>query len=160
MSEEQPITTDIEVLREMVRLAEKRRDEEFHRMEKLNTYNLALIAFAGSFLSLLVSIQFDVVVVQISGALLIISILSSLLAIRPRTIHGGTVVIDSDVRAVRNGERLSQQLYLLDTADLTEGAARSMAQSASQKTRLTIISAILLACALLAAYTLVAYATP
>ena len=34
---------DIEVLREMIRLAEKRRDEELQMIELINQYNLTLI---------------------------------------------------------------------------------------------------------------------
>lgn len=69
-----PANTHTDVLREMVRLAEARRTEELQMMERVNHYNLALIAFSGSFLSLLVTAHFANVVVIIAGCILLISI--------------------------------------------------------------------------------------
>ncbi len=106
---------DIEVIKEMVRLAEQRRAEELHRMEKLNNYNLALIAFSGSFLSLLVTANFALTVLRIGGFILLLSILSSLFAIRPRIIRGGSIVIDEDVQSLRAGSAILLATALFST---------------------------------------------
>jgi len=150
--------TDIDILREMVRLAENRRTEELEHIDRVNRYNLALIAFSGSFLSLLVSTHFEPTVVRLAGFFLCLSILSSLIALRPRKLKGGAIVIDEDVQALRSGQSLQLHSYLLDLADLTERAASSANIFSRDKKRWTIYSAILLAISLISTYILYAYA--
>ncbi|MEN9561174.1 MAG: hypothetical protein RIQ56_447, partial [Candidatus Parcubacteria bacterium] len=123
--------TDIEVLKEMVRLAENRRTEEFRAIERLNQYNLALIAFSGAFLSLLVTANFEVLTVQLSGLALLISISISLLTIRPRTLKGAVLTVDEDVRAIQRGEKLLLNDYLIETAYLLDSAASKAGQRAA-----------------------------
>lgn len=149
---------DIAVLREMVRLAENRRNEEFEHIERVNRYNLALIAFAGSFLSLLVTVKLAVVIVQIAGAFLLLSIVFSLLAIMPRKMKGGTLVVEDDVKIIRSGHTLDLQEYLLSTAELTDRAAANAAIFSKIKKWLTLFSVFFLAISLATAYYLHAYA--
>ncbi len=153
-----PGDTDIEVLREMVRLAENRREEEFKITEKLNQYNLALIGFSGGFLSLIISTKLPAVIVQVSGICLIISILLSLLAIRPRTLRGGTLTIDEDVKAMQEGKNISLRDHLLMTADLLDRANRALGPLRRKKSFVTLFAAIFLAISLLSTYILYAYA--
>jgi hypothetical protein len=153
-----PIHTDVEVLREMIRLAENRRNEELAAIEGVNKYNLALIGFAGGFLSLLVTATFPKIIVQVTGFFLLLCIGTSFLTIRPRILKNGSLKIDSDVMAVRNGAVLPYKDYLLAVGDLTNLAATAAKQLALIKRRLTIISAIFLACALLSTYILYSYA--
>ena len=151
-------TPDIDVLREMVRLAENRRNEEFAHIERVNRYNLALIAFSGSFLSLLITASFPKQTVGIVGAFLIISIIFSLIAIRPRTLKNGVLIIEDDIQNLRSGQRVSLYDYLLETAEFTEQAANSATMLSHTKKRLTIFSALFLALALAATYYLYVYA--
>ena len=81
----------------MVRIAESRRDEELAHIERVNRYNLALIAFSGSFMSLLVTAGFSFLVVRIAGIFLIASIACSLFALKPRK-TAAALVIDDDVK--------------------------------------------------------------
>jgi hypothetical protein len=148
----------ITVLREMVRLAENRRKEELEQIERVNRYNLALIAFSGSFLSLLVTAKFPILTVQISGFFLGFSVVASLIALRPRVIRGGTLVIDEDVAALREGKDLTLSDYLLVTSDLTDKAGTSAAALSHQKKWWTQAAAICLALALALTYYLYAYA--
>lgn len=154
MNEEQ----DIAVLREMVRLAEDRRTEALEGLDRVNRYNLALIAFSGSFLSLLVSIQVDPDIVQIGGIGLIISIFVSLATVRPQNVPGGALEVTADVQAFRAGTPQPLRTYLIDVADLTNIAAASLNRLARVKKRGTIISAIFLAFSLAVTYILYAYA--
>jgi hypothetical protein len=64
---------------------------------------LALIGFAGGFLSLLVTATFPKIIVQVTGFFLLLCIGTSFLTIRPRILKNGSLKIDSDVMAVRNG---------------------------------------------------------
>src|SRR3989338_3360277 len=115
---------EIDVLREMVRLAEMRRTEALDMIERLNKYNLAIIAFAGTFLSVLVTSELPRSAVQFSGIFLIISITGSLYAVRPQRVpDGGALDVANDVKAFRAGQTLDLQSYLLDVADLTNTAA-------------------------------------
>ncbi len=155
MHEEQ----DIAVLREMLRLAEKRRSEELELMERINKYNLALIAFAGAFLSLLVSRDFPRLVVQVSGALLLMSIFVSLFTVRPQLLKGaGALSIEDDVLLLKKNNTLTLKQYLLDSAELTDRAATSIAILTVEKKRWTILSAFFLVLALCSTYTLYSYA--
>ena len=152
------LNTDVDVLREMVRLAERRRNEELDALEKVNKYNLALIAFSGSFLSLLISTGLDVYIVRISGFALVLSILSSLSAIRPKILKGGAISIEDDVTSIKKGGNLNIQRYLVDVAELTNMAAISITKHTQEKRRWTIASASFLAFSLGITYILYAYA--
>ena len=149
---------DIDILREMIRLAENRRSEEIQAIERLIKYNLALIAFSGSFLSLLLTTTISKPIVEIAGWFLLVSVASSLLAIRPRSVFGGTLVVSDDVKALRKGESISLREYLLETADLLEQANAKIAPVRRYRAQMTIFSAILLALALFATYALYVYA--
>lgn len=150
---------DILVLREMVRLAENRRTEELEGIERINKYNLALIAFTGSFLSLLITTKFPTVTVLIAGGFSLLSIGLSLVTIRPRTLRGGGALsVRSDVTLMKNGEQMALRQYLLDTAELTDLAATSIGALSSVKKRLTIYSALSLAAAMVVTYTFYVYA--
>lgn len=152
------IHADIEVLREMVRLAENRRTEMFDSIEKVNKYNLAIIAFSAGFLSLLVSAQLDLLLVRIAGASLLFSILLSLFAVRPKTILGASLMINDDVELLKKGIAIQTNEYLLLVAELTDVAATNLNARAKEKKILTILSAIFLAFALFSSYILYAYA--
>jgi len=151
-------TIDIAVLREMVRLAEHRREEALHMIEKVNQYNLAIIAFAGSFLSLLITVDFPKLIVQLSGISLVVSIVVSLYSIRPQKVVGGALDIADDIDALNKKELLTLTSYLLDVAELTNKAATSLHVLARAKKRTTIVAASLLAFSLIMTYTLFAYA--
>lgn len=99
------VSADINVLREMVRLAENRRSEALDTTERMDKYNLALIAFAGSFLSLLLSVDISISILQISGANLIVAILISLFAVRPQRILGGSPDITEDIIFMKQQKR-------------------------------------------------------
>ncbi len=156
--ESAPGNTDIDVLREMVRLAENRRKEELENVERVNRYNLALIAFSGSFLSLLVTAKFDLKLVKFAGIFLILSIISSLWALRPRNVQGGTLLIAKDIDRFNKHEAIPLHQYLFETASLTESAATSLTILSKQKKWWTLISVILLAISLAITYYLYAYA--
>ena len=162
MAEKKVITeVGIAVLREMVRLSEARRSEALDAIEKVNKYNLALIAFSGSFLSLIVTSDIDQEIVRIAGAFLVASIVISLITIRPMKIKGGILVIDKDVDEIRKtGETFPLEQYLLDIADLTSRAAIAIDKVTSVKKSGTICSAFLLAFALLSTYIYHGYAAP
>ncbi len=148
----------MEVLREMIRLAEDRRAEELRDLERVNKYNLALIGFSGSFLSLLVTIDFPVNLRQIAGALLILSIIFSLLAIAPRRLFGGSILLEDDIEHLRKGQSIDQTSFFLETVTVIEGAATALTKRAREKKRLTMISAVFLATSLIITYILIAYA--
>ncbi len=150
--------TDIDVLREMVRLAENRRAEMNESLERINRYNLALVAFSAGFLSLLVTVSFNLFIVQASGLLLLFSIFFSLLAIRPRTLKGVTLMIDQDVDILKKNIHIELREYLLVTAELTDVAATKINERGAEKKRFTILSAVSLALALITTYILYAYA--
>lgn len=149
---------DIDVLREMIRIAEGRRVEMLETLERINKYNLAIVAFSASFLSLLVTATFDVLIVQCAGIPLLLSIFVSLFAVRPKAIHGASLVIDEDVEILKKGTHLDYREYLLLVAELTDAAGSHLNKRTSEKKRLTIFSAILLALALITTYSLYAYA--
>ena len=151
-------TEDIEVLREMVRLAENRRTEMFESLERVNKYNLALIAFSATFLSVLVTASFELFIIQSAGALLIVSIFLSLFAIRPKTIHSAALKIDKDVEQIKKGQHVHLKEFLLVTAELTDNAATNINKRALEKKIFTICSALSLAFALTITYILYAYA--
>lgn len=137
----------------MIRLAENRRNEEFQALERISQYNLALIAFSGSFLSLLITATLPKIVPMISGVFLIVSVSVSLFAIRPKSIAGGTLVIDKDVAAIKSGKRIALGEYLLETAALLDAANNTIGPLRRKRVKFTIASAIFLALALLSAYT-------
>ncbi len=151
MTEQSP---DLGVLREMIRLAENRRNEEFQALERISQYNLALIAFSGSFLSLLITAELPKVIPMISGVFLIASVSISLIAIRPKSIIGGTLVIDRDVTALKSGQHIALSDYLLETAHLLDEANNMIGPLRRRRVKLTIISAVFLALALFSSYTL------
>lgn len=142
----------------MVRLAELRRYEALEMIERINKYNLAIIAFAGSFLSLLATADVEIYVVRFAGVNLILSIITSLLAVRPERVKGGALDVEEDVSALRNNEKISTEQYLLDVAVLTNDAARSLQLHANAKKKGTIIAALFLAFSLIVTYILVSYA--
>lgn len=148
----------VDVLREMVRLAEKRRDEALHMIERMNKYNLAIVAFAGSFLSVLVTADMPIEAVRLSGACLIASVIVSIAAVRPERIQGGALDVAEDVVAFRQGQTPSLECYLADVAELTNGAAESLQHYANRKKKWTIVAALFLALSLVSAYILAAYA--
>ena len=145
---------DIEVLREMIRVAEKRRDEELQMIERINQYNLALIGFSGSFLSLLVTVKFPIIVVIVAGALLLVSLTVSLATIRPRVLKGGAIDLRYDIDQAKDGKISSLYYYLLETADVIQEAATKAGQRSYEKKNGTIFSALFLVLALAATYTL------
>ena len=150
---------EIDVLREMVRLAEMRRTEALDMIERLNKYNLAIIAFAGTFLSVLVTSELPRSAVQFSGIFLIISITGSLYAVRPQRVpDGGALDVANDVKAFRAGQTLDLQSYLLDVADLTNTAAGQLHTVARKKKEVTLFAALFLALSLVTSYTLFVYA--
>jgi len=144
----------------MVRLAEDRRTEALQSLEKVNQYNLALIAFAGSFLSLLVSLPFERTTIIVVGLFLLSTIFLSLWNIRPQTVKGGVLVIDEDVKAMRDKKKIIYADYLLDIADLTSRASIQIQKVMLLKKRGTIYSACFLAIGLFLTYILHVYATP
>lgn len=146
------------VLHEMVRLAEMSRTEALNTIERINKYNLALIAFAGSFLSLLISTNIAQPIVQIAGASLIITIILCLYTIRPQRIQGGTPDITDDIQILRSKQQLILSGYLLDVAELTNNASIALQKAGSHKKRTTIVAASFLAFSLVSTYSLVAYA--
>lgn len=148
----------IEVLREMVRLAEGRRGEALDMIEKMNKYNLALIAFAGTFLSLLISTNVPLPTLRFVGAFLILTVISSLVAIRPQKIRGGAPDISDDIRLFQEGKGYPLSEYLLAVASVTNEAASELHFIADVKKKFTILAALLLAFSLLLAYILFAYA--
>ncbi len=148
----------IAVLREMIRITENWRDEQLQTIERINQYNLALVAFSGAFLSLLITAQFSRPITEICGLCLLVSIAISLLTVRPMRMKFGAVVIDNDVEMLRNGEILGLHDYLLDVADLTNQVTHSMDRFVRVKKKWTIYSAIFLALALVSTYTLYVYA--
>ncbi len=150
--------TSVEVLREMVRLAENNRNEQLKMLDRVNQYNMAVIAFSGAFLSLLVSLKFSKITVETAGAFLLISVTLSLIALAPRHIKGGNLIIDDDVSALRSGKHLDLGPYLLETADLTEKAVVAINELGRRKRLWTIFSAVFLALALLTAYITFVYA--
>jgi hypothetical protein len=152
------INADIDVLREMVRLAENRRAEMLDAIEKVNKYNLALIAFSAGFLSLLVTVSFNIFIVRLAGGLLLLSIIFSLFAVRPKRIRGVTLMINDDVDLLKQGIEMDLKEYLLAVAELTDVAASTLNNRAKEKKTLTILSAISLALALSSSYILYAYA--
>ena len=158
MSHDVSPESEILVLREMIRLAERRRDEEIAHIERVNRYNLALIAFAGSFLSLLISTDVPLFTFRIVGGVLILSLLLSLVALLPRTVEGGALLIDEDVLAIRKRNVPALSAYLLETANLTEQAASRLATLSISKKKWTICSAIVLVIAIATMYVLSAYA--
>ena len=149
---------DIQVLREMVRLAENRRTEALEMIERMNRHNLALIAFAGTFLSLLISLDIPLLVTRISGGSLICTILISLFTIRPQKVSGGTPDISEDIILLRSSKYLSISSYLLDVADVTSRAGSRLHGLAAIKKKTTIFAASFLAFSLLITYILLAYA--
>ncbi len=157
-TEAQEATTDISVLREMVRLAENRRTEALEMIEKINKYNLAIIAFAGTFLSLLVTGDFAYLIIRLSGGCLIVSIVFALIAIRPQKVKGGALDIVDDIKMLKNNQFIRLDSYLLDIADLTNKSAASLHLVARSKKAMTISAALFLACSLFFTYTLYAYA--
>jgi hypothetical protein len=147
------------IIREMVRLAENRRTEAIGRLEKINQYNLAMIGFSGTFLSLLVTAEFPIAIVRVAGLSLIASIGVALCNISPKPLKGATLLIDEDVYALRRGEDAGPFAdYLLSVADLTEAAATVIHKRASVKKRWMTMSAIFLAFSLISTYILYAYA--
>ncbi len=144
--------TDIDVLREMVRIAENRRNEELEGTEKMNRYNLALIAFAGTFLSLIVTAKLHPVILIMSGFFLSSSIICSLLAIYPRKLIGGVLAVDEDIAALQRGETLYIHAYMIDTARLTDNAAQKAGELVGIKKRWTIFAALFLASSVVCTY--------
>jgi hypothetical protein len=142
----------------MVRLAENRRAEMLDAIEKVNKYNLALIAFSAGFLSLLVTVSFNIFIVRLAGGLLLLSIIFSLFAVRPKRIRGVTLMINDDVDLLKQGIEMDLKEYLLAVAELTDVAASTLNNRAKEKKTLTILSAISLALALSSSYILYAYA--
>lgn len=152
MNTRETTSEEIDVLREMVRLAESRRTEELQRVSTVNQYNMALIGFAGGFLSLLVTASFPHITVIIAGAFLIISITMSLISLAPRTLKGAIVRIDDDVSDMRNGKNISMSQFLLDTADIMEKAGFIISNRGQEKKLLTVLSTFFLALALFTTY--------
>jgi|GEM_PF-6237398 len=144
---------NLDVLREMVRLAERRCEEELHMIERVNQYNLALIAFSAGFLSFLVANDFSKSTVGVIGASLIASFVLSLIAISPRRLKG-TLEIIEDVEAIRKRERLLLHDYLLSVAELTDTVAMNVSILVRKKKKITIYAAIFLAVALIGTYIL------
>src|SRR3989338_4890572 len=151
-------TQDIEVLREMVRLAENRRTEALEMIERLKKYNIALIAFAGSFLSLLITVGSSLLSLRVAGGSLVATICFSLYAVRPQRVHGGALNVASDVSSIKEQKNLLFAPYLLEVAELTNNAATTLHAFAISKQRVTTISALFLAFSLIGAYILYAYA--
>ncbi|HVW67078.1 MAG TPA: hypothetical protein VHA78_05130 [Candidatus Peribacteraceae bacterium] len=151
-------SADIAVLREMVRLAENRRVEQLQMMERINQYNLGIIAFSGSFLSLLITIKVPSPIFYVSGCFALLAIGTALWTIRPQTLKGGTLLIADDIASIRRGEKLSLSDFLLTTSELTEHAANAASKRAHLKKQCTIIAVFFLAISLLFAYSLYAYA--
>lgn len=149
---------DIAVLREMVRLAEHRREEAVDMIDKINKYSLAVVAFAGSFLSLLISANLSINIVRFSGLCLVLSIIFSLIAIQPKRVKGGVLDIADDVDAIHQQKKLLLHNYLLETAALTNSAAESLQMHANNKKKWTIVAALFLALSLITTYILYAYA--
>ncbi len=147
----------MDVLREMVRLAEKRRDEELHMLERVNQYNLGIIAFATGFLTFLFSNGFGQGTTVLDGFLLLVSIFISLFAISPRRLKA-TLIIEDDVEAISNGVVLDLKEYLLETAALTDKTASNISDLLFWKKKVTILSAATLVSALTVTYIL--YAMP
>jgi len=149
----------IDVLREMVRLAENRRAEALSALEKMNKYNLAIVAFAGSFLSLLVTVPMSIVIIRSAGLSLITSIIFAIWSIRPHRLRGGGALdIGDDVVALKHNQTLKIKQYLLDTAEFTNISANALQSYANNKRKWTIIAAVFLAFSLLITYILAAYA--
>lgn len=146
------------VLREMIRIADERRTVALDMLERVNKYNLALIAFAASFLSLLVTVEFPILIVQIAGACLIVSVFVALLNVSPKPIKGATLLLDEDIAHLKRGGTFQLQEYLLAVAELTENAASVVQQRVSIKKRWTTVSASFLVFSLLGTYLLYAYA--
>jgi hypothetical protein len=152
------IATDIEVLREMVRLAENRRSEQKEMIERIIRYNLGLIGFSGSYLSLMITVHFPLVILYPAGFFLLCSIVISLFAVRPQVLKGSTLLIKDDITEIRSGKTMQLHDFLLLTAELTENGADSFHKRAHERKNLTIISAALLAISLILTYILYAYA--
>ncbi len=148
---------ELAVLREMVRLAEIRRSEELLMLERINQYNIALIVFNGSFLSLLVTAEIRITIVQNAGLLLIASMILSIYGIWPKILRGG-VDIEDDLESYRRSEEMKIQEYLYATAKAVNEAAQNIAEFNIRKKKITGIAAILLAFSLLAVYIQYAYA--
>ena len=146
----------IEVLREMIRVAEKRKDEEFTMLERINQYNLALMAFVGGFLSLLLTADLAIEILQSAGFLLLCSICFSLWAIRPRIIKGA-LIIEDDISALKNKKDISLYSYLLDEAELVERIGNAASALVIQKRWATILAGIFLVLSLCLTYTMHSY---
>jgi hypothetical protein len=155
---QQDPTKDLPLIREMIRLAEDRRAEALDRLERVNKYNLALIGFAGSFLSLLVTVDFPLIVLRVAGACLIACVLTSLLNVSPKPLKGATILIDEDVEHLKRGGTFAEREYLLAIAELTERAATIISRRVHTKKHWTTLSASFLAISLLSTYILLAYA--
>ncbi len=155
---EQATATDIAVLREMVRLAENARSETVQSLERLNQYNLGIIAFNAGFMSFLVSNSFPMTTIRVAGIFLLISMFTSLFALSPKKIRGAVLRVDTDVRALKQGEQIDLYEFLLATAELTDRAFVILQERAKEKKFLTIFSSTFLVLALVFTYTLYAYA--
>lgn len=147
----------IAVLREMIRIAETRRTEELEHIDRVNRHNLALIGFSGSFLSLLITVDLPLHIVQIAGSLLLSSVCCSLIAIMPRKLSA-SIFIEKDVEHYRYGYAYALHAYLLDIAGLQEKHATVLMEFSAKKKFWTILSAIFLAAALFITYVLFVYA--
>ena len=149
---------EIDVLREMVRISEDARTEQLQTIEKLNQYNLAIIAFAGSFLSLLITVKVPSMIFYPSGLCALLSIATALWTIRPRILKGGSLSIEEDARDIRQNRGPSLHTFLLLTAELTQQATQLATKLALHKRKLTIIAVIFLALSMCMAYRLYGYA--
>lgn len=147
------------VLREMVRLAEYRRGEAISMLEKINQYSMAMVAFSGTILSLLVTADFSEIAIMITGFPLIVSICCALMNIIPKPLKGATLLIQKDIDDLRTAQRMfSLDAYLLDIAELTETAATVIGGRATRKKRTMTISACFLALSLACSYFTFIYA--
>lgn len=117
-----------------------------------------MIAFDGTFLSILITNDLSSTIIRVSGAFLIASIFTSLIAVQPKRLKAGALDIVDDVTVLREGKSLDINAYLLDVAELTNNAAEDLHLTAAEKKKSTIISAVLLALSLLSTYILYGYA--
>ena len=156
--EEKDALSDIQVLREMVRLAENRRTEQLQTIEKINQYNLGVIAFSGSFLSLLITIKVSPDIFYVSGFFALLAIGVSLWTIRPQILKGSILLISDDIKALREGQSMRLYDFLLATADLTEQTANAVSERAMKKKQNTIMGVFFLAISLLFSHCMYRYA--
>lgn len=150
-------TGHLDLILQILRLAEMRRSEELQMMEWINKYNIGSMVFNGSFLSLLVTASFDSHTLQVAGFFCIISMMLSVIGIWP-TVLKATLLVEDDIAEAKKGNSMSLPQNLIATADVTTMAANNIAAYNKHKKAMAGSAIAFLATSIIVTYIRYTYA--